>query len=151
MPHSTTNETNKPNETNKTQNTNEIPNKKETLGFQTEVNQLLKLVIHSLYSNSEIFLRELVSNASDAADKLRFAALSDPQLLERDHELRVTIDFDKEAQTITISDNGIGMSRPEVIDHLGTIAKSGTRLTSSPVPWENLSVNLASDFIPLLL
>lgn len=99
---------------------------KETLGFQTEVKQLLNLMIHSLYSNKEIFLRELVSNASDAADKLRFEALAKPELLEADSELRIRISFDKEAKTITIDDNGIGMSREEVIAHLGTIAKSGT-------------------------
>lgn len=99
----------------------------ETLHFQTEVKQLLKLVVHSLYSNKEIFLRELVSNASDAADKLRFEALSDPALYETDAELKVRVSFDEKARTITISDNGIGMSRDEVIDHLGTIAKSGTK------------------------
>lgn len=99
----------------------------ETLGFQTEVKQLLHLVIHSLYSNKEIFLRELISNASDAADKLRFAALSEPALYEDDPDLKVTVTFDKEARTLTIADNGIGMSRQEVIDNLGTIAKSGTK------------------------
>ena len=99
---------------------------KETHGFQTEVKQLLNLMIHSLYSNKEIFLRELVSNASDAADKLRFAALSNGDLFEDDANLRVRVSFDKEAKTITISDNGIGMTRDEVIEHLGTIAKSGT-------------------------
>lgn len=101
--------------------------KKETLGFQTEVKQLLHLVIHSLYSNKEIFLRELISNASDAADKLRFAALADNKLYEGDADLKVIIDVDPEAKTITISDNGIGMSREEVVENLGTIAKSGTR------------------------
>lgn len=101
--------------------------KKETLGFQAEVKQLLNLMIHSLYSNKEIFLRELISNASDAADKLRFAALSDPTLLENDPDLKVYISFDKAARTITISDNGIGMTRDEVIANLGTIARSGTR------------------------
>ncbi|WP_189535072.1 molecular chaperone HtpG [Paludibacterium paludis] len=100
---------------------------KETLGFQTEVKQLLHLMIHSLYSNKEIFLRELVSNASDAADKLRFEAIAHPALLENDPELTIRVEFDKEARTLTIRDNGIGMSREEVIDHLGTIAKSGTR------------------------
>lgn len=100
---------------------------KQTLGFQTEVKQLLHLMIHSLYSNKEIFLRELVSNASDAADKLRFAALSNASLYENDSDLRVRVSFDKEARTLTVSDNGIGMSYQEVIDHLGTIAKSGTR------------------------
>lgn len=99
---------------------------KETLGFQTEAKQLLQLMIHSLYSNKEIFLRELISNASDAADKLRFEALSDGTLYEDDPELKIAIDFDKEAKTITIADNGIGMSKEDVINHLGTIAKSGT-------------------------
>ena len=100
--------------------------KKETLGFQTEVKQLLHLMIHSLYSNREIFLRELVSNASDAADKLRFEALHNDALLESDPNLDIRIDFDKEAKTVTIADNGIGMNRDDVIAHLGTIAKSGT-------------------------
>ncbi len=100
---------------------------KENLSFQTEVRQLLKLMIHSLYSNKEIFLRELISNASDAADKLRFEALSDDALYEGDSALKIRIAFDKEARTVTISDNGIGMSRQEVIDNIGTIAKSGTR------------------------
>ena len=100
---------------------------KETLGFQTEVNQLLKLMIHSLYSNKEIFLRELVSNASDAIDKLRFEAISESKLYESDTELKISLSFDKDARTITISDNGIGMSRDEVVDNIGTIAKSGTR------------------------
>jgi len=99
----------------------------ETMGFQAEVKQLLHLMIHSLYSNKEIFLRELVSNASDACDKLRFEAINNPQLLETDPQLRVRVDFDKEARTITVSDNGIGMSRDEVIANLGTIARSGTR------------------------
>ena len=99
---------------------------KETLGFQTEAKQLLQLMIHSLYSNKEIFLRELISNASDAADKLRFAALSDGTLYENDPDLKITISFDKDAKTITIADNGIGMSKDNVIEHLGTIAKSGT-------------------------
>ena len=98
----------------------------QTHGFQTEVTQLLKLMIHSLYSNKEIFLRELVSNAADAADKLRFKALSDNALYENDGELRVRISVDSEAKTLTISDNGIGMSRDDVVEHLGTIAKSGT-------------------------
>jgi molecular chaperone HtpG len=100
---------------------------KETLGFQTEVNQLLKLMIHSLYSNKEIFLRELVSNASDAVDKLRFEAISESKLYENDSDLKIFISADKEAKTITISDNGIGMSRDEVVDNIGTIAKSGTK------------------------
>ncbi len=99
----------------------------ETRGFQSEVKQLLQLMIHSLYSNKEIFLRELISNASDAADKLRFRALSAPELYEGDGELRVRLSFDKEKRSITISDNGIGMTRDEVIDNLGTIAKSGTK------------------------
>jgi molecular chaperone HtpG len=99
----------------------------ETRGFETEVNQLLDLMIHSLYSNKDIFLRELISNASDACDKLRFTAISDAGLYEEDIELKVKISFDKEARTITISDNGIGMTREEVIDHIGTIAKSGTQ------------------------
>jgi molecular chaperone HtpG len=100
--------------------------RKETRGFQTEAKQLLHLMIHSLYSNKEIFLRELISNASDAADKLRFEAVSNGDLYEGDAELKIRISFNKEAKTITISDNGIGMSRDEVIDNLGTIAKSGT-------------------------
>ncbi|MEO8400197.1 MAG: molecular chaperone HtpG [Gammaproteobacteria bacterium] len=99
----------------------------ETLSFQTEVKQLLHLVVHSLYSNKEIFLRELISNASDAADKLRFEALSDTALYENDAELKVYLSFDPKARTITLKDNGIGMSRDEVIANLGTIAKSGTR------------------------
>ncbi|WP_105101501.1 molecular chaperone HtpG [Microbulbifer pacificus] len=99
---------------------------KERHGFQTEAKQLLHLMIHSLYSNKEIFLRELVSNASDAADKLRFEALSKPELLEEDPDLRIRIEFDKEAGTLSITDNGIGMSRDEVIENLGTIARSGT-------------------------
>ena len=100
--------------------------RKETLGFQAEVKQLLQLMIHSLYSNKEIFLRELVSNAADAADKLRFEALKDPKLLEEDPSLRIRIGFDADTRTITIDDNGIGMSRDEAVAHLGTIAKSGT-------------------------
>jgi len=100
--------------------------KAETRGFETEAKQLLHLMIHSLYSNREIFLRELISNASDAADKLRFEALSNPELLENDPDLKVTIDYDNKNGTITISDNGIGMIRDEVISNLGTIAKSGT-------------------------
>jgi len=99
----------------------------ETRGFQSEVKQLLHLMIHSLYSNKEIFLRELISNASDAADKLRFCALYKPELYEGDGELRVRLSFDKEKRTLTLSDNGIGMSRDEVIENLGTIAKSGTK------------------------
>jgi len=99
----------------------------ETRGFQSEVKQLLHLMIHSLYSNKEIFLRELISNASDAADKLRFKALSDTSLYQGDGDLRVRLSVDKEARTLTLSDNGIGMSREEVIENLGTIAKSGTK------------------------
>src|SRR6185436_6803902 len=100
---------------------------KETLGFQTEVRQLLNLMIHSLYGNKEIFLRELISNASDACDKLRFEALTDAGLFEADPDLSVRVSYDKAARTLTIADNGIGMSRQEVIDNIGTIAKSGTR------------------------
>ncbi len=100
---------------------------KETLGFQAEARQLLKLMIHSLYSNKEIFLRELISNAADAADKLRFEALSDSALYEDDSELKIRVSYDKEARTITVQDNGIGMSREEVIENIGTIAKSGTQ------------------------
>ena len=100
---------------------------KETLGFQAEVKQLLHLMIHSLYSNKEIFLRELISNASDAADKLRFEALAKPDLMEGDTELKIRIAFDKDARTLTLSDNGIGMSRDEVVKNIGTIARSGTR------------------------
>ncbi len=99
----------------------------EKLSFQAEVKQLLNIVVHSLYSNKEIFLRELISNASDAADKLRFEALSDPALYESDTQLAIRVNFDPTAKTITISDNGIGMSRDEVVENLGTIAKSGTR------------------------
>lgn len=100
---------------------------KETLGFQAEVKQLLQLMIHSLYSNKEIVLRELISNASDAADKLRFEALANNGLYENDSDLKIRVAFDKTARTLTISDNGIGMSRQEVIDNIGTIAKSGTK------------------------
>jgi len=103
------------------------PKAPETLGFQAEVKQLLHLMIHSLYSNKEIFLRELVSNASDACDKLRFEALEQPELMSGDTDLRVRVSFDKEARTITISDNGVGMSRDEAISNLGTIARSGTK------------------------
>ncbi len=101
--------------------------KKETLGFQTEVKHLLHLMIHSLYSNKEIFLRELISNGSDAADKLRFEALSNDSLYEGDSELKIRLTFDKDNKTITVSDNGIGMNRAEVQEHIGTIAKSGTK------------------------
>lgn len=100
---------------------------KEQLNFQAEAKQLLKLMIHSLYSNKEIFLRELISNASDAADKLRFEGLTDAALYESDSDLRIRVSYDTNERTITIADNGIGMSRQEVIDHIGTIAKSGTR------------------------
>jgi len=100
---------------------------KETLGFQTEVTQLLDLMIHSLYSNKEIFMRELISNAADASDKLRFEALSDDALYEDDAELKIHVAFDKDANTVTITDNGIGMNREEVIENIGTIARSGTR------------------------
>ncbi|NMM37231.1 MAG: molecular chaperone HtpG [Glaciimonas sp.] len=100
---------------------------KQTLGFQAEVKQLLQLMIHSLYSNKEIFLRELVSNASDASDKLRYEAIHNADLFENDPELKIKITFDKTARTISVSDNGIGMSRDEAIEHLGTIAKSGTK------------------------
>lgn len=98
-----------------------------TMGFQTEVKQLLHLMIHSLYSNKEIFLRELVSNASDACDKLRFEAIANPELLTEDSDLRIRLSYDSDAKTITISDNGIGMSEDEVINNLGTIARSGTK------------------------
>lgn len=100
---------------------------KETLGFQTEVKHLLHLMIHSLYSNKEIFLRELISNASDAADKLRFEALADDSLYEGDSELKIHVAFDKDLRTVTVTDNGIGMTRDEVQEHIGTIAKSGTK------------------------
>ena len=99
----------------------------ETLGFQTEVKQLLDLMVHSLYSNREIFLRELISNASDAEDKLRFEALQDDGLYEKDSDLKIRVEFNKELKTITVLDNGAGMSRDEVIENLGTIAKSGTK------------------------
>ena len=100
---------------------------KQTLGFQAEVKQLLQLMIHSLYSNKEIFLRELISNASDAIDRLRYEALDKPELQEHDTDLRIRIFFNPQTRTITVSDNGIGMSREEAITHLGTIAKSGTK------------------------
>lgn len=98
----------------------------QTLGFQAEAKQLLQLMIHSLYSNREIFLRELISNASDAVDKFRFEALERPSLLEEDPDLHIRITVDEDAKTITISDNGVGMSREDAIANLGTIAKSGT-------------------------
>src|SRR6476619_2136833 len=100
---------------------------KQTLSFQAEVKQILHLVTHSLYSNKEIFLRELISNASDACDKLRFEAIDKPELYEGKTDLEVRVAFDKDARTITITDNGIGMSSEEAVTHLGTIAKSGTR------------------------
>ncbi|MCW8922814.1 MAG: ATP-binding protein, partial [Gammaproteobacteria bacterium] len=98
----------------------------ETMEFQTEARQILHLMTHSLYSNKEIFLRELISNASDACDKLRFEALADDSLYGDDPDLKITIDFDEEANTVTVKDNGIGMNRQEMIDHIGTIASSGT-------------------------
>ena len=104
-----------------------VAENKITMGFEAEVKQLLHLVVHSLYSNKEIFLRELISNASDAADKLRFSALGDDALYEGDAELKIRVEFDKAARTITVSDNGIGMSRDEVRENIGTIARSGTR------------------------
>ena len=100
---------------------------KETLQFETEVTQLLHLMIHSLYSNKEIFLRELISNASDACDRLRFEAISDDAMLDKDPDLKIQVEFDKEARTVTVRDNGIGMSREEVVTNIGTIARSGTR------------------------
>jgi molecular chaperone HtpG len=103
-----------------------VDSHKETLGFQAEVKQLLDLMIHSLYSNKEIFLRELISNASDAVDRLRFAALSDEKLYEHNTDFKIRVSYDKEARTITVVDNGIGMSRAEVVEQIGTIAKSGT-------------------------
>ena len=103
-----------------------MSSERESLSFQAEVRELLQLMIHSLYSHREIFLRELISNASDANDKLRFLSLSDPGLLGKDGELAIWIDADPTARTLTIRDNGIGMSREEAISHLGTIAKSGT-------------------------
>src|SRR5476649_1325450 len=101
-----------------------VETQKETLGFQTEVKQLLQLMIHSLYSNKEIFLRELISNASDAIDKLRFAQIKRPEL-NHGEELCIQLSFDKEAKTITLTDNGIGMTYDEVVENIGTIAKSG--------------------------
>ncbi|MBR6000306.1 MAG: molecular chaperone HtpG, partial [Oxalobacter sp.] len=100
---------------------------KQTMGFQTEVKQILQLMIHSLYSNKEIFLRELISNASDAIDRLRYESLDKPELIAGDADFKITVSFDREARTITISDNGIGMTREEAINNLGTIAKSGTK------------------------
>src|SRR5262249_21851734 len=117
---------------------------KETLGFQAEVTQLLHLMVHSLYGNKEIFLRELVSNASDAGDKLRFEALADPALFESDPDVKIRVSYDKAARTITVSDNGIGMSRQEVIEQIGTIAKSGTREF-----FQNLTAARARDAHPI--
>src|SRR5688500_12538820 len=99
----------------------------ETFQFQAEARQILDLMIHSLYTNKEIFLRELISNASDALDRLRFEALSKPELLDKDERLEIIVESDAKAKTVTIHDNGIGMSRDEVISNIGTIAKSGTR------------------------
>ncbi len=104
-----------------------VDTQKETLEFQTEVKQLLQLMIHSLYSNKEIFLRELVSNSSDACDKLRFEALANDKLYDGDTTLRIRVDFDKDNKTVTVSDSGVGMTRDEVVENVGTIAKSGTR------------------------
>ena len=104
----------------------EAAQEKETMNFQTEAKQLLQLMIHSLYSNKEIFLRELIANASDAIDKLRFEALSDASLLSEDSDFRIRVDIDKDRRTITITDNGVGLTRDEAVTHLGTIAKSGT-------------------------
>ena len=100
---------------------------KQHLNFQAEVKQVLRLVINSLYSNKEIFLRELISNASDACDKLRFEAIANDALYEGDNNLKINISFDDKAKTITVSDNGIGMTHDEVIQNIGTIARSGTR------------------------
>lgn len=107
-----------------------VSQNKETRGFQSEVKQLLHLMIHSLYSNKEIFLRELISNASDASDKLRFQALSNPDLYEGNADLGVKLSFDESANTLTISDNGIGMSRNDVIEHLGTMQNQAPRNSS---------------------
>ncbi len=120
---------------------------KETLGFQAEVKQLLDLMIHSLYSNKEIFLRELISNASDACDKLRFEALTNKELFENDADLKIHVSFDKAARTLTIADNGIGMSREEVIANIGTIARSGTREFFSKLTGEQAKdANLIGQF-----
>ena len=113
-----------------TQSENQAENKSEssseTLNFQTEAKQLLQLMIHSLYSNKEIFLRELISNASDAIDKLRFESIANPEMTEGETDFHIDVTFDKDSKTLTIVDNGIGMTREEVISNLGTIAKSGT-------------------------
>ena len=122
---------------------------RETRGFQTEVKQLLRLMIHSLYSNREIFLRELISNASDACDKLRFRSLADPSLLDGSPDLQIDIDFDKDAHTLSISDSGIGMSREEMVAHLGTIAKSGTADFLAQLSGDRKSTRLNSSHIPL--
>ena len=100
---------------------------KSTMKFKTEVSQLLELVTHSLYSNKEIFIRELVSNASDALDKLRLEGLRDKKILEDNSDFKISINFNKDAKTITITDNGIGMTKDEIVDNIGTIAKSGTK------------------------
>ena len=114
-----------------------MTSKQQTMGFQTEVKQMLHLVVHSLYSNKEIFLRELISNASDALDKLRFLALADGSLYESDPDLRITVEFNEKLKTLTISDNGIGLSWDEAVDNLGTIAKSGTKEFISHLSGEN--------------
>ena len=111
--------------------------KQQTMGFQTEVKQMLHLVIHSLYSNKEIFLRELISNASDALDKLRFLALADASLYEKDSDLKISIDFNEKTKTLTISDNGIGLNWDEAVENLGTIAKSGTKAFVSNLTGES--------------
>ena len=110
-----------------TRNETQSETRRETRRYEAEVGQILDLMVRSLYSNKEIFLRELISNASDAADRLRFAALSDESLQEGDGELRISIRFDREERTLTVADNGIGMSRDEVVENIGTIARSGTR------------------------
>lgn len=140
------NKTDKTEKTSKTEKN--LKPQEETLSFQAEVNQLLHLVTHSLYSNKEIFLRELISNSSDAADKLRFEALSDEALYEGDATLRIIVSFDKKARTITVRDNGIGMSREEVVDNLGTIAKSGTKefLASLTAAGKAQDANLIGQF-----
>src|SRR5436190_4974747 len=107
--------------------TSVMTTKTETFQFQAEARQVLDLMIHSLYTNKEIFLRELISNASDALDRLRFEALSNPDLIDKDDRMEIVIESDSNARTVTVHDNGIGMSRDDVISHIGTIAKSGTR------------------------
>ena len=124
--------------------------KKETMEFQAEAKQLLQLMTHSLYSNKEIFLRELISNASDACDKLRFEAIANPDLLKTDTDLSIRVDFDEKKRLITISDNGIGMTREEVIENIGTIAKSGTKKFLEKMRMPISLVNLVSVFIPHL-